>query len=169
MSDENYLETPSYSWESLGETSTEYATSPTVSQRDYTGFAAAFPGAVIYTSDPYRWNAMNLRFVTDDAADAWDVDVFASKGEDYFTRIATLALTGGAQVGPATATSTPAVFVDTIGVTNENWITTFKQVDVAGGDRIASLRFDMCGFDTFAFVATSVATNKTLLIQGTGY
>lgn len=168
MAKDNALETNYFPWQDLGDTATAY-TSPAVDERDYANLVANHPDAVVLTLDSVRWNAMGLRFVTDDAADAWVVDVFASKGQDYFTRMATLTLTGGAQVGPATSTDASAVFVDTIAVTNNFWPSVLTPVDNAGADRIASLWFDMDGFDTWAFVATTAQASATLLIQGTGH
>lgn len=165
---ENQLITPTYPWRDLGSTATAYL-SPAANERDYATLVANHPDAAVFNLGSKRWNSMGLRFVTDDAADAWVVDVFASKGQDYFTRIATLTLTGGTQVGPATATDVSAVFVDTIAVTNSMWAKTITETDNAGADRIARLNFDIIGYDTFAFVATTAQAAATLLIQGTGY
>lgn len=167
MPDDNFLRTPTYPWDTLGETSTAYTT-PAVNERDYTNFVTNHPDAVVYHHAVERWNAMQLRFVTDDDADAWAVDVFASRGEDYFTKICTLTLTGGTQVGPATSTDVSAVFVDTIVPSDVTWLTVPYTID-SGTDRIASYWFDMCGFDTFAFVATTAESGATLKIQGAGF
>ena len=167
---DNELRTSLYNWEDLGETATAY-TSPAVNERDYDNLVANHPDAVTYTLPNGRWNGNGFRFITDDDADGWVVDVFASKGQDYFTQIATLTLTGGTQVGPATSTDASAVFVDTIAITNENWISSeaMKVADGAGANRIASLWFDGSGFSTFSFVATTAKAAATLKIQGTGY
>jgi hypothetical protein len=168
---DNELNTGIYAWKDLGETATAYTT-PAVNERDYANLVANHPDATVYTlANAKRWNGYGFRFVTDDDADAWVIDVFASKGEDYFTRVVTLTLTGGTQVGPATATDADAVFVDTIAKTNEFWLSEadMKVVDGAGADRIASFWFDGSGFDTWAFIATAVEANATLKIQGTGY
>ena len=162
------LRTDNFKWEDMGETSTAYTT-PAVDERDYTNFVTNHPNAVVVDLNKSKWNSYGFRFVTDDDGDAWVVDVFASKGEDYFTRVMTLSLTGGTQVGPATTTDADAVFVDTITKSNENWRRLLDVVDGGGGDRIASIWFDGMGFDTWAFVATTAEAGATLLIQGTGY
>jgi len=164
---ETVIRTDRFGWETMGETTTAYTT-PAVNERDYTNLVANHADAVVFTLAPYRWNAILMRFVVDDDADDTVFDLFASKGQDHFTRIATLTLKGGTQVGPATSTATTGgVFVDTITITNEFWYTTLHAVDGAGADRIASLRFDACGFDTFALVGTTV--DDTTLVQATGY
>ena len=168
---DNELNTGNYIWEELGETSIAY-TSPDVDERDYANMVANHPGAVIYTlENGNRWNGYGFRFATDDDADGWVVDVFASKGKDYFTKVVTLTLTGGTQVGPATSTDASAVFVDTIAKTEEFWLSSveMKVVDGGGANRIASLWFDGSGFDTWAFVLTTAKAAATLKIQGTGY
>jgi hypothetical protein len=155
--------TDAFIWDALGETSTAYTT-PAVDERDYVSMKTNHPDAVFYTNKPYRWNGAAFRFITDADANAYTVDMFASKGKkDSFTKIATLTLAGGKQVGP----DATGVFVDTISVSDAQWKSTITVVDGAGADRIASLYMDALGFDTFAFVATAVST--TLTVEATGY
>ena len=163
MAEEQVLRTDAFTWVSLGETSTAYTT-PAVDERDYANMKANHPDAVIYTQDPYRWNGVAFRFITDADADAYTVDVFASKGEeDSFTKIVTLALTGGKQVGP----DATGVFVDTVVASDAQWKVDIKVIDGGGADRISSIWTDALGFDTFAFVATAVST--TLQVEAIGY
>ncbi len=161
------LKTDSFSWETAGEVTTAEAASPAVNERDYTNMVANHTNSQIFTLFPYRYNIIGLRFVVDDAADSTVFDIFASKGQDFFTRIATLTITGGAQVGPATSTETTSgVFCDTIAITNEQWITALTVVDGAAADRIASVWFDMHGFDTWAFIPTTVGDTTAIYFTG---
>ncbi len=164
----NVLRTDDFGWETAGETTTAYTT-PAVNERDYTNLTANHTDAVVFTLKPYRWNAIGVRFVVDDDGDDTVFDVFATKGiTDHFTRIATLTIKGGTQVGPDTSTdTTAAVFCDTITVTNGNWITAVTVVDGAGADRMSTIWWDMNGFNTWAFVGTTV--DDTTLVQITGH
>lgn len=164
----NVLRTDDFGWETAGETTTAY-TSPAVDERDYTNFTTNHSDAVVFTLKPYRWNAIGVRFIVDDDGDDTVFDVFATKGiNDHFTQIATLTIKGGTQVGPPTSTATTSgVFADTITVTNGEWITTITTVDNAGGDTIATIWWDMNGFNTWGFVGTTV--DDTTLVQITGH
>lgn len=169
------LKTDRFGWEvsdlstktTRGETTTAYTT-PDVTERDYTNLVANHADAIIFTLDPYRYNILGMRFITDDDGDDTVFDLFASKGQDYFTRIATLTLVGGTVSGPDTSTNAGAsVFCDTITISNEFWISTLNDVDNAGADRIAMLYLDMHGYDTWALIGTTV--DDTTLVQITGY
>ncbi len=164
----NVLRTDDFGWETAGETTTAYTT-PAVDERDYANLVANHSDAVVFTLKPYRWNIMGMRFVVDDDGDDTVFDVFATKGiTDHFTQIATLTIKGGTQVGPPTSTETTSgVFADTITVTNSEWITTIITVDNAGGDTIATIWWDMNGFNTWGFVGTTV--DDTTLVQITGH
>ncbi len=164
----NALRTDNTTWVTLGECTGAALTTPAVGERDYANMVANHSTAVIWTATrPYSVNNIGLRFVVDDDADAWVVDVFATRGKgDYFTRIATLTLTGGTQIGPPTTTDTTSgVFCDTIAITNSNWITAITLVDNAAGNQMSTVWFDMNGYDTLAFIHTTAETSEVLLIQ----
>ena len=163
----NVLTTKDYTWSPVGETTTAYTT-PAVNERDYTNLTANHTDAVVFTLTPYRWNVIGLRFIVDDDGDDTVFDVFASKGiTDHFTRIATLTIKGGTQVGPDTSTDSSAVFCDTITVTNSFWVSTITVVDGGGADRMSTIYWDMAGYNTWALVGTTV--DDTTLVQATGY
>lgn len=167
----NVLTTKDYIWGLAGNhTSTAY-TSPDNAERDYDNLVANHTAAIVFTLDPYRWNVLGLRFIVDDAGDAWVYDLFATKGKsDYFNRVATFSVTGGTQVGPATLTDTTSgVFCDTIAVTNSNWVSTITVVDGSAGNRMGTVWLDMAGYNTWALVATTVESSETGLVQITGY
>ena len=164
---ENVLITEDFTWSTIGETTTAY-TSPAVNERDYANLVANHSDAIVFTLDPYRWNSIGLRFIVDDDGDDTVFDVFASKGKlDHFTRMATLTLKGGTQVGPDTSTGSSAVFCDTIAVSNSFWISAITVVDGGAADRMATIWWDMNGFNTWALVGTTV--DDTTLVQATGY
>jgi hypothetical protein len=161
------LRTDSYGWQKLGETTTAYS-SAAETERDYTTYVANHSDAIVHTFDPFRYNNIGFRFIVDDDGDDTVFDVMASRGEDYFTRIATLTLKGGTASGPATSTdSTSAVFCDTITVSNSNWITAITAVDNAGGNRQATIWWDANGYDTWSFLATTV--DDTTRVDVSGY
>ena len=160
------VRTDNYGWERGGETTTAY-TSPAVNERDYANLIANHSDAIVFTLEPYRWNSITVRFIVDDDADDTVFDVFASKGQDYFTRICTLTLVGGTASAPSTSTGSAAVFVDTITITNEVWATDIKEVDAGGADRQSTVTWDMRGYDTYAFIGTTV--DDTTLVQITGH
>jgi hypothetical protein len=161
------LRTDSFGWETLGTTTTAYTT-PAVNERDYTNFTTNHSDAVTKTFSPYRYNNIGLRFIVDDDGDDTVFDVFASRGQDYFNRVATLTLKGGTASGPGTSTdSTSAVFCDTITVTNSNWITAITVVDGGGADRQSTIWLDLNGYDTMSLVGTTV--DDTTMVQVTGF
>lgn len=171
---EQVLRTDRFIWQTRGEAAgsdgTTAYTSPAVNERDYDNLVANHANALTFTVTPYRWNAVGFRFVVDDDGDAWVADVFVSKGQDFFTRIVTLTITGGTQIGPPTSTDTASgVFCDTIAASNEFWITEMNIVDGGGTDRIATIWFDLAGFDTISFIPTTIENNEVLLVQNTGY
>ena len=170
------LKTDNFGWEvsdlstktNRGETTTAYTT-PAVTERDYANLIANHADAVIFTLNPYRYNTIGCRFIVDDEDDDTVFDVFATKKKtDHFTRIATLTIKGGTVSGPDTSTNAGAsVFCDTITVTNEFWITSLKVVDGGATDRMSTIWWDMHGYDTWAFIGTTV--DDTTLVQITGH
>ena len=162
------LRTDSYGWELMGQTATAESASPV--QRDYATFVSDNTNSIIKTFTPYRYNNIGMRFIVDnpDTTGA-TIDVFASKGQDYFNRVMTLAVTGGTASGPDTSTDSSAVFCDTITVTNSNWITAVTAVDNGGNNRQASVWLDANGYDTWAFVPTTVSGTTTVRVEVTGH
>ena len=165
------LRTDQFGWEEVGEVVTAIS-SPDGAERDYTTFhtnhVVAVSSAIIYTLPP-RYNSLGLRFsMTGEALDT-QIDLFASKGQDYFKRVATLSLVGGAVSGSDTTghLTNGSVFSDTITITNETWISSLTGVDNAGGNRQASVWLDSKGYDTWAFVP--VIADSITLIEISGY
>lgn len=95
--------------------------------------------------------AVNYRFLCDSDGDSNVLNMYAMRGDDHYTLIATLTLTGGTQVDGSIG-----VFVDTIVVTNEQWPTEIAvQNDAANG--IANIALYTHGYSKFLFLATTFA------------
>jgi hypothetical protein len=170
-------QTANFPWEDTGEITALESASPSVTQREYSAFVAQATQSVIFTLSPYRWNTIGFRFAVDgegaaaDDGNAYTMDFYASKGEDNFTPFATFSVTGGQQTAPATTASSTLdmVFADTINsMASETWITDITSVDDTGRDNIASIWFNLNGFDTIAVVPTN-ASATVCNIYTTGY
>ncbi len=51
-------------------------------------------------------------------------------------------------------------YVDTLGTTTDNWITTIKEVDIAGADRMSRIVFDSCGYAFFFTQFTGLSSES---------
>jgi hypothetical protein len=109
---------------------------------------------------PIDCNATELRFQTTADADTQVVQVWGACGKDHFTLLVTLALTGGTQVGDSSK-----VFVDTIVATTEGLFQSGKVMDSAA-NRICRYGVDLNGYSKLLFIATTLAANTNLVIQG---
>lgn len=108
-------------------------------------------------------NIGEFRFETDTDGDVHVVDVYVSAGQDHFTRMVTLTITGGTQ------TSDNGVFCRTIAKSNEKWPTAVEVVTFAdGADDMGRVIVDLFGWDYVLFIATTLQSGKTLRVQGKG-
>lgn len=51
-------------------------------------------------------------------------------------------------------------YVDTLGSTTDNWITTIKEVDAAAGDRMSRIILDTCGYYGFFVQFTGLSSES---------
>lgn len=64
-------------------------------------------------------------------------------------------LTAGKQVA-----TDGTFYVDTLGSTTDNWITTIKEVDASGGDRMSRIVLDTCGYYGFFVQFTGLSSES---------
>ena len=106
---------------------------------------------------------VEFRFKTPADADAWVVELYAARGSaDFFTRIATLTLTGGTQVAAASK-----VFVDTLVGTNEAWLGNLPAAEEvqSATNFIARYHLLLHKYSKFVFIASTIESGKTLEVE----
>ena len=143
-----------YNWQSLG----SLTATASISATDKSKVTVEALTCVIDRIDPGTV-AVNYRFLCDGNAEAHVVDVYAMRGNDHYTRICTLAITGGQAVD-----GTVGVFCDTVAVSNEEWLT---DIGVASpvNDDIASIAIHTHGYSSILFLATTFGSTNALQIQ----
>jgi hypothetical protein len=149
-------------FETLG-TITTQGTTLAVGGRAWTNVKSYFnaPSATyVAWKVPIDANAAEFRFQTTADADAQVVSVWGACGKDHFTLLAILTLTGGTQVGDSSK-----VFVDTIVASSEGLFQSGKVMDSAT-NRICRYGVDLNGYSKLLFIATTLAANTNLVIQG---
>lgn len=112
---------------------------------------------------PQDVNAGEFRFQTTADADSHVVEVWGSRGADHFTLLATLTLTGGTQEA-----DNSLFFVDTIVSSTENLPNTGTVCD-SGTNRVCRYLADLAGYDKLLFIATTLESGTTLVVQAGGY
>ena len=143
-----------YKWQSLG----NLTATASISATDKSKAAVEALECVVDEVDPGTV-AVNYRFLCDANAKAQIVDVYAMRGNDHYTRICTLALTGGQAVYGAAA-----VFCDTVVVSNEEWPTKIGAASPVNDD-IASIAINTHGYSSILFLATTFGSTNALQIQ----
>jgi hypothetical protein len=88
-------------------------------------------------------NAIEIGFSMDADGKACAGTVFAARKNGDIVQVWTGTLTAGKQVSGIGTD----VYVDTFGSTTDSWITTIKEVDAGGADRMARIVLDTCGYD----------------------
>ena len=131
-----------------GITSTEPALA--VDERDNASVVAlASTKTVIWHPDDGTVAAL-LRFRTDgNDGDDVVVQMYAAKGADYYTRVATLTMQQGTQDWSS------GHFIDTITLSNEQWDLGIRVQNTT--DEIGRVYFNTGGFDRFLFIAPTKA------------
>ena len=155
-----YNASPKTKWRTAGSITTEHA-ALAVTGRDTATVDALGTGTVALISTkevdwPY---ALLLRFRADGGNNIDSVvDMYAARGPDHYTRIATLTVVEGQQ---DTSTST-IHFVDTITPANEDALLDGEESNLT--DMIAHYYVRTLGFDKFAFVVSDL-DSTTLYID----
>jgi len=91
-----------------------------------------------------RQNALEVAFTMDADGSACVAYLFAARENGDIVLVWTGTLTAGTQQATDGGT-----WVDTFGSTTDNWITTIKEVDAGGNNRMARLVLDTCGYKYF--------------------
>jgi hypothetical protein len=98
--------------------------------------------------DPFRpdstINAIEIAFTMKADGEACAAFLFAARENGDIVQVWDGTLTAGKQE----ATS-GRFYVDTLGSTTDNWITTIKEVDVGGADQMSRIILDTCGYKYF--------------------
>ena len=159
-------------WQSLEDITAVGATHG-VTARKWSDLSQYFPPNAVSSTYPYYnvspyLNTFEVRFQTTAAADAQVVEMWGARGEDHFTLLATLTLTGGTQSGDTDKTF---VFVDVIVATNEGLPKAGTVIDGAAGsnNRIARYVVDLAGYSKLLFNAITYVASSNLRVQATGY
>jgi hypothetical protein len=112
---------------------------------------------------PTSMNALEVAFTLDAEASEVVAYIFAARKSGDIVLVWTGTLTGGAQEA-----TDGGVWVDTLGTTTDNWITTIKEVDVGGNDRMSRVVFDTCGYNAF-FVQFTGLSSETAKAHYSGF
>jgi hypothetical protein len=129
-------------------------------------------------SVPSKWNNIEITFNVYDATGANPTSgtyyVYAFRGDAVakFVCYGSFALS-------STTTATDTYTIDTMSITNQDWLTDVKSSDGTGtsGDGVsdagnASISFDTCGYDGILVLVTAltgVAENDVITIKGAGW
>ena len=108
-------------------------------------------------------NAVEIAWTMGADGQACTCSVYAARQVGDIVLVWTGTLTAGKQV------STDARYwVDTLGGTADTWITTIKEVDEAGADRISRIVFDSAGYSSF-FCLYGGISSETVTSYFSGY
>jgi hypothetical protein len=154
------LTTEALPWTLIGSWTAAAAATPAVGARQYRD-VRDLAGALVFESSNLH-NALELRFTGTTDGQTLVFDLMASRGQDYFDRVATLTCT----VGTMQKNSATVLFVDTIVLSNERWLKNVITTDTTGHNYIARVALDMCGYSKFALVATTINGTATAEYAG---
>lgn len=93
---------------------------------------------------PSTQNAIEVAFTMGAEAQSCGAYLFAYRKNGDIVLVWSGTITAGAQEA-----TNGEFYVDTFGSTTDNWITTIKEVDAGGNDRMSRLVFDTCGYSGF--------------------
>jgi hypothetical protein len=113
--------------------------------------------ATAYSPAP-RQNALEVSFAMDADGSNCVAYLFAARKEGDIVLIWTGTLTAGTQEA-----TDGGVWVDTVAGSTDNWITTIKEVDGGGNNRMFRIVMDTCGYHKFftQYTGLSSETVKT--------
>ena len=149
-------------WGLIGEITASKA-ALAVTGRKASDIAAFARGSYALWEVPLRINTAEIKFSTTADADAHVVDVYAARGNSDYVLVGTLTLTGGTQTGPNSN-----VYVDTIVEGGIVWNTSCTEVINTAGNHIARWIINLVGYNRILFIATTLASNTTLQVYGSG-
>lgn len=100
-------------------------------------------------------NAIEIVFSMGAAAQTCVAYVFAARTNGDIVLVWFGTLTAGLQEA-----TDGTFYVDTLGTTTDNWITTIKEVDVGGADRMSRIVLDTCGYKYFFTQFTGLSSES---------
>ena len=150
-------------WGLIGEITASKA-ALAITGRKASDIAAFARGSYALWEVPLRINTAEIKFSTTADADAHVVDVYAARGNSDYVLVGTLTLTGGTQTGPNSD-----VYVDTMVESDIDWEASGTDVIRSTGDHIARWYIKLMGYSRLLFIATTLETDATLRIEGSGY
>ena len=112
-------------------------------------------------------NAIEIAFLMGVNAESCAAYVFAARKNGDIVRVWAGNITAGTM--EATDKGDHGHFVDTFDTTVDSWITTIKEVDAGGGNRIARLVFDTCGYSYFFVQYTGLGAGETVWCEFSGF
>jgi hypothetical protein len=103
--------------------------------------------------------SIEFRFRTDSAGAGGVFTLWACAGVDYYQRVATLTCTKGTQ-----ADADGNLFADTIGITNNCWLSTIgtAENETTPENEVARIVINTHGYDRFAVSCASLASATTV-------
>lgn len=102
-----------------------------------------------------RQNAIEVAFSMGAEAQACAAYLFAARENGDIVLVWDGTITAGAQVA-----TDGSFWVDTISASTDNWITTIKEVDVAGADRQSRIVLDTVGYKYFFVQFTGISSES---------
>ena len=157
-------------WRTVGTIDTQ-GTTFAVASRAWDDVSQYFPDNAASTT--YLWynvtpyiNTIELRFQTTASGNSQTLETWGSRGEDHFTMLHQLTLTGGDQEGDDSL-----FFVDVITNAVEGLPKSAGLVDADGAsaNRIARVAVELAGYSKMLFLATTLVASSNLRVQVSGY
>jgi len=165
----NSLRTVHELWRTLKTDITVQGTTLAVTARAWDDVDQYFPPAATSTNTYLYYNVgkyvntLELRFQTTADGDSQVLETWGARGEDHFTMLNQLTLTGGTQEA-----DNSLFFVDTITNAVEGLPKSAGLID-SGNNRIARVAVELAGYSKLLFLATTLVASSTLRVQVTGY
>lgn len=104
---------------------------------------------------PSALNALEVAFTMGANAQACAATLFAARENGDIVQVWTGTITAGTQ-----ESTDSRYYVDTIGSSTDNWITTIKEVDTGGNNRMSRIVLDTCGYMYFFCQFTGLASES---------
>ncbi len=108
---------------------------------------------------PSTQNAVEIAFTMGADAQSCAAFLYAARKNGDIVLVWDGTLTAGKQEA-----TDETFYVDTLGSTTDNWITTIKEVDVGGGDRMSRIVLDTCGYSYFFVQFTGLSSESARAI-----
>jgi len=104
-------------------------------------------------------NAIEIAFTMGADGQSCAAVLFAARANGDIVQVWNGTITAGTQEA-----TDGSFYVDTLGSTTDNWITTIKEVDAAGGNRMSRIILDTCGYTDFFVQFTGLSSESASAI-----